>query len=395
MKRSHQLGFETRLMHVGRDPERHFGAVNTPSYPSSTILSSTLDDYLETPKYGRLGTETSRAAEMAAAEIEGAEGAVVFPSGLAAVCGALQSVLKTGDHLIVADNVYGPTRKFCDEVLTRFGVEVSYFNPLDHSSVTDQIRPNSRAVYLESPGSLTFEVADTAAISAIAHEVGLVMILDNTWGAGVFFRAFQHGVDIAVHSGSKYWGGHSDLMMGFVVANGTHLSSVRNTAVRQGVCVSPDVCYLFLRGIRSLPSRLARHQQTGLDLANWLTTRPEVRAVVHPALKSCPGHTNWKRDFSGSSSLFGVVLDPLTRSELALLIDALELFGIGDSWGGYESLIVPVFPQAVRLRPTNLPEGTWLRVHTGLEASSDLITDLEIGFMKIAKTFDSLGRGNV
>lgn len=370
------LAFKTRLLHAGRDPSAYHGAVNTPPFPVSTILSKDLDAYLAVDRYGRLGTETSRAAEQAAALIECAEEAVSFPSGLAAITGTLLSVVGAGDGLLVAENVYGPTRHFCDVTLRRLGAHVTFFDPMDVEKIGCLIDGSTKAIFLESPGSHSFEVCDVPAIAAVARDRGILSILDNTWSAGVFFKPLTHGVDISVQSGTKYWSGHSDLMLGFAIGNAPVIGRVRNTSVSLGLCASPDVCFLALRGMRTLPLRLQEHHENGIALAQWLAGHPKVERVMHPALASCDGHEIWKRDFSGAAGVFSFALRPEFRDHAAAFVNTLRLFPIGDSWGGYESLIVPsdrALDQRACLRPA---QGPVFRLHAGLEAVEDLIADL-------------------
>ncbi len=369
-------GFRTRLMHAGRDPAAYHGAVNTPPFPSSTILSPDVETYLAQDRYARLGTETSRAAEEMAAMIEGGDEAVAFPSGLSAISATLLSVLDAGDRVLVAHNIYGPARDFCERVLGRLGVTVAYFDPMALDGLAELLQVPARAVYFEVPGSHGFEVCDVPAIAALARAGGAVSILDNTWSAGVFFRPLTRGVDLSIQSATKYWGGHADLMLGFAIGGRPAIGRVRETAVALGSCVSPEVCFLALRGMRTLPFRLAAHEASALAVARWLEDRPSVERVLHPALPSCPGHDIWRRDFTGSAGVFGVALSAALRPYAADFANALRLFSIGDSWGGYESLIVPS-ERALAARPgPPVASGPVFRLQVGLEDPDDLIADL-------------------
>ena len=378
----------TRFVTGGRDPQAFHGFVNPPVVHASTVLYPTVDAYearrgLYT--YGRRGTPTSEAFSRALAEIEGPQcaGVALLPSGLAAASLALQSVLQSGDHVLVTDNVYGPTRKFCDTVLNRCGVTTSYFDPLV-SDITPLMQPNTRAVYLESPGSLSFEVQDVPAIAQAAHARGAVVLIDNTWASPLYFRALEKGVDLSIQSGSKYIGGHSDLMLGVIAANAKCWPQVNQTVFSMGLCVGPDDMYLGMRGLRTMAVRLAQHYQAGLKVARWFAQRPEVATVLHPALESCPGHAIWKRDFTGASGLFSIVLKPVPQKAVHAFIDALTLFGIGASWGGFESLVIPFDCDDVRSATTWSPGGPAVRFHIGLEDVDDLIADLERGFAALA-----------
>jgi cystathionine beta-lyase len=368
----------------------HYGTVNTPVYRTSTILHPSLaslkaelnDGKLKRFAYGRLGTPTTVSFEEAMSELEGAARTVSLPSGLAAITTAIQAVCGAGDHLLMTDNVYGPTRRFCNGVLKRMGVETSYFDPLVGAGIEAQFKPNTRAVFCESPGSLTFEIADVPAIAAVAHAHGAAVLMDNTWGTPFHFAALKHGVDLDIHACTKYICGHSDTMMGTVSANAAHAKRLAAYVNDLGLYASGDDCFLALRGLRTLAVRLARHQENGLVLARWLEQRPEVARVLHPALPSDPGHAVWKRDFTGACGLFGVVLKPVSEARLAAMIDGLRHFGIGYSWGGYESLIIP--SNFVRTAKPFQAEGPVIRIHAGLEDAGDLLADLEAGFKRMA-----------
>jgi len=380
----------TRLVTGGRDPFAQHGYVNPPVYHASTLLYRSAEDYLahrSRYQYGRRGTPTSEALSDAIAELEGPScaGVTLLPSGLAACSIALMATLKAGDHVLVTDNVYQPTRIFCDGNLSRQGVSTTYYDPLIGSGIASLFKPNTRAVYLESPGSLSFEIQDVPTIAAAAHAHGAVVLMDNTWASPLYFRALEKGVDLVVQSGSKYIGGHSDLMLGTISANRTTWPQLIKTVHAMGLCVGPDDMYLGLRGLRTMGVRLAQHYAAGLAIARWLEARPEVLRVIHPALDSHPGHTIWQRDYTGASGLFSVVFKPMPQAAVFAFVDALTLFGIGASWGGYESLIIPFDCTAVRTATRWAPGGPTVRLHIGLEAVDDLIADLEHGFAAMAK----------
>jgi cystathionine beta-lyase len=384
----------TVAAHSGSDPRAQYGAVNTPVYRASTILFPTLDALehaaatpLEGVRYGRNGTPSTFAFEQAVAAMEGASGAVSLPSGAAAVNVALLSLgARAGDHILVADNVYAPTRNFCDRALAATGVETSYFDPRIGAGIAALIRPTTRGMVFESPGSITFEMCDVPALVAAAKHRGVTTIMDNTWATPVFFRPLEHGVDLSVIAATKYVVGHSDAMLGVIsCADEARWNSVKRTAMLYGYCAGPDELYLGLRGLRTMPVRLERHFETGLQLATWLRTQREVTRVLHPALPDDPGHALWKRDFTGASGLFGIVLAPVSRAALAAFVDGLALFGMGWSWGGFESLIVPYLRPPTRTAVAWTEPGFLLRIHAGLEDADDLRRDLEAGFERLRK----------
>lgn len=379
----------TRLGHAGRDPFAHHGYVNPPVYHASTLLHKTVADYLAPPgryRYARRGTPTSEALRDALAAIEGPScaGVALLPSGLAAASIALLSAVKAGDQVLVTDSVYGPTRKFCDTVLTRCGVTTRYYDPAIGAGIAALMKPETAAVFVESPGSLSFEIQDVPAIAAAAHAGGAMVLMDNTWATPVYFRALERGVDLAIQSGTKYIGGHADMMFGAVAANSTAWPRLHATVYDMGLCVGPDDMFLALRGLRTLGVRLAQHQAGALTIARWLEARPEILRVLHPALDSHPGHAIWKRDFTGASGLFSAVFRPAPVAAVHAFLDALALFGIGDSWGGYESLAVPFDCAPLRSAVPWAPGGPTVRFHVGLEDISDLIADLERGFAAFA-----------
>ena len=383
------LKHDTRLTTGGRDPFAHHGYVNTPVYHASTLLYRTAEDYLAHRghyQYGRRGTPTSEALETALRGLEGnaCAGVALLPSGLAAISTALLAVLRSGDHVLVTDSVYGPTRRFCDSALIRFGVTTSYYDPLIGGGIAKLMQTNTRAVFTESPGSLSFEIQDVPAIAAAAHAHGALVLMDNTWASPLYFRALEKGVDLSIQSGTKYIGGHSDVMLGTVAANESAWPQLKDMVFTSGLCVGPDDMYLGLRGLRTMGVRLARHQQSGLAIARWLQARPEVLRVMHPALPNHPGHEIWKRDFSGACGLFSIAFKPVRQEAVYALLNALHLFGMGASWGGYESLAIPFDCTAVRTATKWAPGGPTVRLHIGLEDVGDLIADLERGFAAYA-----------
>jgi cysteine-S-conjugate beta-lyase len=380
---------ETKVVSGGRDPFSYHGFVNPPVYHASTVLYPSAEDFLAHRaryQYGRRGTPTTEALELALQELEGSQcaGVALLPSGLAAISTAFLAVVHAGDHVLVTDSAYGPTRVFCDQILTRLGVTVSYYDPLIGAGVAELIGPNTRVVYLESPGSLSFEMQDTAAIAEAGHAKSVLVLMDNTWATPLYFRPLDHGVDMVIQAGTKYIGGHSDLMLGTVSASAATIARLKNTVRHTGQCEGPDDVYLGLRGLRTLAIRLERHQQSGLAVARWLEARPEVLRVLHPALPSHPGHAIWKRDFSGASGLFSIVLKPVPQKAYYAFLDSLEMFGIGASWGGYESLAIPFDCAPMRTATHWQPGGPTVRFHIGLEAVDDLIADLERGFAALA-----------
>jgi cystathionine beta-lyase len=382
---------DTRLAHAGRDPEGNFGIVNPPVYRASTILYPTLAEFENRSRrkfdgfaYGLHGTPTTLALAEAVAELSGGFRTMVASSGLAAVTQTLTALLRQGDHLLIADTVYGPTREFCTSVLARFGVDVTFYDPLVGGEIAGLLRDRTRVVYLESPGSLTFEVQDVPAIAAAAHARSAVVVLDNTWATPLGFRAFEHEVDVEVLAGTKHLAGHSDLLLGLITTRTEPLfRTIREGTTTFGDCVAPDVCYEGLRGLRTLGVRLRHHAASTLEVARWLQARPEVARVLHPALPGDPGHALWTRDFVGASSLFAILLRTESERAVAAMVEGMRLFRIGASFGGFESLITPARPAAQRTaRPWREP-GFLLRLHVGLEAVSDLIADLDEGFARL------------
>ena len=381
---------QTKLINVGRDPDANFGIVNPPVYHASTVLFPTVAALDKATKnrydgvyYGLNGTPTTFSLQEAVAELEGYTQAIAVPSGLAAIVAALLAFLDQDDHLLMVDSVYGPTRRFCDGMLKRFGVETTYYDPLIGAAITKLMRPETKVVFTESPGSLTFEVQDIPAIVKEAHAGGAKVIFDNTWAGGIFFSASKLGVDVSVQAATKYIGGHSDVMLGTIAMNDGDNITIRDSVRDLGYGAAPDDCYLALRGLRTINARLPIHQDNALKLAYWLNERPEVERVLHPALPSCPGHETWKRDFTGSSGLFSFVLkNNFNKTHVSAMLDHMQLFKIGYSWGGFESLIVPYDTHPPRSAQPWL-SGQLIRIHAGLESVDDMIDDLEAGFKRL------------
>jgi cystathionine beta-lyase len=383
---------DTLLVHAGGDPAERHGAVNPPVYRASTILFPTVAAWqasrepsrrFDVVRYGQLGTPTTFALEKAIAALEGGYRTALVPSGLAAVTAAIQALVASGDHILVADTVYGPTRSFCDATLARFGVTTTYYDPCIGAGIRALIQPTTRLVFLESPGSITFEVQDVPAIVDVAHAAGIPVLMDNTWASPYCFAAMAHGVDVSIQAVTKYIGGHADVMMGSITTTEPLYERVRSTVAELGVCVSPDDAYLAMRGLRTLGLRLERHQRSALRVATWLRERPEVARVLYPALPDDPGHALWKRDFTGASGLFGVLLAPASSRAVAAMLDGFELFGMGASFGGFESLAIPMDPRPFRSATRWPHDGPYLRLHIGLEDPDDLIADLAAGFDRL------------
>ncbi|HET6469142.1 MAG TPA: cystathionine beta-lyase [Geminicoccaceae bacterium] len=380
---------DTTLVTVaGRAPEANFGIVNPPVYRASTVLYPTVEAMHaarpgEGVYYGRYGTPTTFALEEAIAQLEGGWRSIVVGSGKAAIVTTLLALTRAGDHVLMVDTAYAPTRRVCEVILRKFGVVTTYYDPAVGEAIADLIRPETRLVFIESPGSLTFDVQDVPAIAAAAHARGVLVLMDNTWASPLFFKPFRHGVDISIQAVTKYVGGHSDLMMGSVTTTEEVWERVRAGVHEVGTPAGPDDCWLALRGLRTLAARLERHQASALRLASWLRARPEVDTVLYPALPGAPGHELWKRDFLGASGLFGFVLKPCTKAAVAAMLDHMELFGMGYSWGGYESLLIPTDPTPCRSAVPWSAEGQLMRIHVGLEDPDDLIADLDAGFARL------------
>jgi cystathionine beta-lyase len=380
------LRTSTKLVHLGRDPSEQFGFVNTPVYRGSTVIHPTVEALKARSmrfSYGTRGTPTIQSLETAWAELSGAAGTVLVPSGLAAVTIALLAVVKSGDHILMVDSVYGRTRDFCNGMLKRLGVETEYYDPMIGARISELIRPNTSVVFTEAPGSQTFEMQDIPAIAAAAHARGCCVMLDNTWATPLYFPPHERGVDIAIEAGTKYLGGHSDLLLGLVTANEQWIGKLRDAFYSFAMCAGPEDVFLALRGLRTMEMRLKHAGEQALDLARWLEKRPEVKSVIHPALESHPGHAIWKRDFLGSSGLFAMILHPVSDKAVAAMLDGMELFGMGYSWGGFESLILPFDASAYRTATKWNPGGPSIRVQVGFEHLDDLKRDLDAGFARL------------
>jgi len=376
---------ETRLVTAGRDPQAQKGFVNPAVFHGSTVLYPTAEDlhaHRAEYTYGRHGSPTTRALQDVMMKLEGPQcaGVGIAPSGLAAISTTLLAVTKAGDHLLVCDNVYRPSRNFCNGVLARYGVETTYFDPKIGAGIEKLFKSNTRAVLVEAPGSQTFEMPDIPAIAEVAHARDALVIDDNTWATPLFHRSLELGADISMQAATKYIGGHSDIMFGTISANARTWPMITETIRLLGVCAGPDDVYLALRGTRTLAVRLAQHHRSGLEMARWLSERPEVARVLHPGLESDPGHAIWKRDFTGASGLFSIVLKPVPQKAVDALLDAVTLFGMGYSWGGFESLIIPFDCDGYRTATKWSPGGPTLRLHIGLENIDDLKADLDRGF---------------
>lgn len=384
------LSGQTALIHSTSPSAQEAGLLNPPVHRASTIVYNNVEQYIarhsrlyDGVTYGLYGTETAFALASAIARLERGHQTVLTSSGTSAIALSLTAFLQAGDHLLVIDSAYRSTRRFCDEVLGRYGVEVSYFPPAIGGDIVSLIQPNTRMVFLETPGSLTFELSDVGAITAVTRPRGIITALDNTWATPLLFRPIEHGVDISIASATKYLSGHSDVMLGAMTAGTEEIyKRLKDMAARWGGSASPDDCYLVHRGLRTLDVRLERHQRTALELAAWFEKQPEVRRVLFPALPTDHGHDIWKRDFDGASGLFGVLLDPMSSADRSAFFDKLRLFKLGSSWGGFESLMVPAWPAPVR-SCSMLEEGALIRVHAGLETAADLICDLEEAFARL------------
>lgn len=383
-------GPNTLLSHIGNRPSDYHGFVNPPVVHASTVLfpdARTMETTRQKYTYGTHGTPTTDALCEAIDTLEGSAGTILLPSGLAAVSLAFLAFLSAGDHALVVDSVYGPTRRFCNKMLKRLGIEVEYYDPLVGGGIEALIKPNTRLVHTEAPGSNTFEMQDIAAISAAAHRHGCVVTMDNTWATPLYFRPLDHGVDISIHAVTKYPAGHSDILMGAVSANAAHWDRLNEANTDFGMCGSPDDSYQVLRGLRTMGVRLQRHQESALNIARWMEEREDVARVLHPALPSFPGHELWKRDFKGASGIFSLVLKADSadrfRAKAHTFLDALSLFGLGWSWGGFESLAVHVNLSDRQVCPVP-QDGPVIRLQIGLEDVADIRRDLEAGFVAAA-----------
>jgi cysteine-S-conjugate beta-lyase len=383
----------TTIVHAGRHPEAHGGAVNIPVYHVSTVTYPTVAAMTAGEKrpydgmrYGRFGTPTSFALEEAVCALEGGYRSISTASGLAAITGTLTALLKSGDHVLMVDTVYYPTRRFCAEQLARCGIDTTFYDPLVGADIAALMRPETRVVFVEAPGSLSFEMQDIPAIGAVAHAHGAVVVMDNTWATPLFFRPFEKGVDISIQAATKFIVGHSDAMLGVITCADEKLwHMVKSSVAMSGSCAGSQEVYLGLRGLRTLAVRLRQHQEAGMRLATWLNGREEVARVMYPPLPDDPGHALWRRDFSGACGLLGFELRPCPDAAVEVFLDGLEHFALGYSWGGYESLIIPTTGHIQRTARPWTAAGPTLRIHTGLEDPDDLIGDLAAGFDRLAK----------
>lgn len=383
-------GINTRLAHIGNTPSDYHGFINPPVVHASTVLfpnARAMETRAQKYTYGTRGTPTTDALCEAIDALEGSAGTILVPTGLAAVTVPLLGFLSAGDHALIVDSVYAPTRHFCDAMLKRMGVEIDYYDPLVGAGIEALIKPNTKLVHTEAPGSNTFEMQDIAAISAAAHRHGCVVTMDNTWATPVYFRPLDHGVDISIHAATKYPSGHSDILMGTVSANAAHWDRLMEANITLGICGAPDDAYQILRGLRTMGVRLERHQESALAIAEWLEGRDDVARVLHPALPSFPGHDIWKRDFKGASGIFSFVLavdsPEKFKAKAHAFLDALSIFGLGYSWGGFESLALHVNLNDRRICKAP-KEGPVIRLQIGLEDVADIKADIERGFAAAA-----------
>lgn len=379
-----QLKQNTILTHAGRTPTAHSGTVSTPVYRASTILFPTLEalDNKEHTKlrYGRRGTPTTHALEDAMCEIEQGDRALITPSGTNALAVILTTYAEPGAHFLIMDNAYAPTRKFCSRLLSRFGVETTFYDPTIGADIEKLVRPETKLIFMEAPGSQTFEVHDIAAIVDVAKRHDIATAIDNTWSGGYFCQPIQMGVDISIQSGTKYLSGHADVMLGTIVCTNEHYDRLRDTYLLMGVCVSPDDAWLVLRGLRTLGVRMRQHDINGRYVADWLTRQPEVVHLMHPGVEGDAFHDLWKKQFTGASGLFGFVISETDRTKLAKLFNGLSLIGMGSSWGGFETLMVPTNPTINRTATQWVPQGQTMRIHVGLEDPEDIVQEIRAGF---------------
>jgi len=389
-----QAGFDTRVVHNGRNPSTQGGLVNPPVYHGSTVIFPTLDalekmsiehDTKDAVVYGRMGSQSTFGFENAMADLENGFGAVSVSSGMAAVTTAILAFAGSGDHILVVDSVYGPTRAFCNGFLKRVGIEVTYYDPMIGADIGSLLKANTRLIFMESPGSITFEVQDVPAIVTVARKHGVITAIDNSWATPVFYKPIDHGVNISVTSATKYIAGHADAMVGLITAdNEDHFYHLKRCRDQLGQSLAPDDVFLGARGMRTLGLRVRHHEKQALVIANWLQQHDEVLEVLHPALPNCPGHEFWKRDFSGASGLFSCILRPRSKTALAHMLDNMSIFSMGFSWGGFESLIVPQEPARSRTATRWNKPGQVIRLHAGLEDVNDLIADLDQGLTRYA-----------
>ena len=378
----------TKVLHLGRDPSQQHGFVNTPVYRGSTVLFPTLDKLKSRDQpytYGRRATPTTRALEDALTNLEGGAATILTSSGLCAVSTALLAFVQAGDHILITDSVYQPTRTFCDKMLARLGVETTYYDPQIGTGIASLVRQNTRLILVEAPGSQTFEMQDIPAIAKIARGKNLWLLADNTWASPLYCKPLALGADVSIQAATKYIVGHADANLGAVTANSRAAKHIDNAREALGTCPGSEETFLGLRGLRTLDVRLERHMASGMAMARWLESRTEVARVIHPALPSHPGHAIWQRDFTGASSLFAAILKPISEKALAVFLDGLQLFGMGYSWGGFESLVIPFDPSPHRTATKWIDAGPALRFHIGLDAVDDLQSDLAAGFDRMRR----------
>lgn len=377
----------TVLTHAGSKPDEYHGAVNVPPHRMSTIVFRTYEEFEKVPNvpfsYGRAGTPTSAAFEEGIAEIEGAYRSVATCSGLSAILTTLVAFAREGDHILITDNCYGPSRKTCEEILRRFGVDVEYYPPMIGADIKNLFRDNTKLVFMEAPGSLTFEVQDIGAITQAAKSAGIKTAIDNSWGTPLFFRPIDAGIDVSVMAATKYIGGHSDAMLGVVSATEEAWPAIKRAALMLGLCAGSEELYLGTRGLRTLHVRLPYHQRAGMEIAEFLQKQPQVKRLLHPAFPSCPGHENWKKYFSGATSTFGIILHETDKKKIAAMMDGMQIFRLGFSWGGFESLLFPEQPRSIRTAQKWEEDGFSVRLHIGLEDTADLLQDLENGLKRL------------
>ena len=383
------MKIDSKISHIGRDPQNHHGAVNIPPYRASTFLYDSLDTLwgkaTQPYQYARAGTPSTHALATSIAALEGGAHAFLTPSGLSAITLAIMSTIKAGAHILVADSVYTPTRNLCNELLPQFDITTEYYDPCIGGGIAALIRPETCLIFTESPGSITFEMQDIPAITTVARKANIATIIDNTWGGLLNFNPFAHGIDLSIQSATKYIIGHADAVLGSVTANAAYAERLQKTHQQMGYYAAPDDIYLALRGLRTLGIRLAHHHASALTIAAWLRELPFVREVLFPPLADTRGHDLWKRDFSGGCGLLGFVMEECAYDALAAMVDNMRLFGMGYSWGGFESLIVP-FRKLTRALPLSIPDGQLIRLHIGLEDVSDLQQDLVDGFVRAGFT---------
>lgn len=378
----------TILTHAGSKPDEYHGAVNVPPHRMSTIVFNTYEEFEKVPNvkfsYGRAGTPSSAAFEEGIALIEGAYRSVATCSGLSAILTALIAFAKHGDHLLLPDNVYGPSRKSSEEVLRKFGVDVEYYPAMVGAGIEKYFKPNTKMLFVEAPGSLTFEVPDIGALVAAAKKAGIKTAIDNSWGTPLFMKPMDLGFDVSVMAATKYIAGHSDVMLGVVSATEESWPAIKRAALMLGLCAGSEELYLATRGLRTLHVRLPHHERTAMEIAGWLRDQPQVKRLLHPAFDSCPGHENWKKYFSGSTSTFGIILHETRREKIAAMLNGMEIFRLGFSWGGFESLLFPEQPKPIRTAEAWTETGFSLRLHLGLEDVEDLKADLAEGLKRLA-----------